>query len=387
MYFQKWPFGVTPEKNAAIWADRKDLFNRLNELFQNFADRKRSFVQHLWGYLGAGKTHAVWHFSFVLEQQQQLKFVYSKFPTHIRNFVELYRDGFIPSFDFEIFAEKCSNLWEVLTSDKDEEKAFFWIRNQIASKYDDFAQIIYNTAKMWSISPMKALRDPLFVLSRMWLEGARLGRRDMNAIGVTSNITNDIDAVLALGGIVRLLTPEEASEKDRSIQPIVWIMDDSHVLFSRPTKEQEVIQRGIKRLIDECPSNLLVMMSFATPDPEKIREGIIDELETVSSHSIIEVPPLNREEAILFITDLINHRDFKKQGVTDRFYPYTKECLVKAIDEMVNRGVDLLPRNTIKCFEHLTDEAQKDKIEPIDAQFVNLFFKEKCASKFCPLLT
>jgi hypothetical protein len=27
------------------------------------------------------------------------------------------------------------------------------------------------------------------------------------------------------------------------------------------------------------------------------------------------------------------------------------------------------------------------KIEPIDAQFMNLFFKEKCVSKFCPLLT
>jgi hypothetical protein len=387
MYFHAWPFGVTPEKHSAIWADRQDLFDILNDLFQNFAERKRSYVQPLWGYLGAGKTHAIWHFSYLLEKEQRLTFIYSKFPTQVRNFLELYQDGFVPSFDFEVFIKNCSHLWNNLTQNKDEEEAFFWILDQIAHKSYDFAQVVYNLAKMWSISPMKALRDPLFGSSRMWLQGAKLGRRDMSAIGVTNNIQNDSDAALALGGIIRLLTSQQSSEKGGVISPIVWIMDDSHVLFARPSKEQELIQRGIRRTVDECPTNLLILMSFATPDPEKISGGMIDDLKTVSAHSIIEVPPLSREEASIFVKDLINHENFKRHDVTDEFYPYTKEGLRSAIKEIVNKGVDLLPRNIIKCFEHLTDEAQKAKIEHIDVQFVNLFFKQKCVSKFCPLTT
>jgi len=386
MYFRAWPFGVTPEKHPAIWADRKDLFSRLHNLFQTFAERRRSFVQPLWGYLGAGKTHAIWHFDFLLEKEKRLTFIYSKFPTQARNFLGLYQDGFVSSFNFEVFVKNCLNLWEILTRKRSEEDAFFWILDQIAHRSYDFAQVVYNLAKMWSISPMKALRDPLFGLSRMWLQGAKLSRRDMNAIGVTNNIQNDSDAALALGGIIRLLTSQEACGKDR-VLPIVWIMDDSHVLFARPSKEQEFIQRGIRRTIDECPTNLLILMSFATPDPEKITEGMIDDLKTVSAHSILEVPPLNREEAFVFIKDLINHEDFKRRDVSDKFYPYTEEGLAKTIDEIVTKGIDLLPRNIIKCFEHLTDEAQKSSIERIRVQFLDSFFKEKCSSKFCPLLT
>ena len=387
MYFRAWPYGVTPEKHSSLWADRLDLFNTLDELFKNFADRKRSFVQPLWGYLGAGKTHTIWHFRFLLEGGQKLRFIYSKFPTQAKNFFELYRDGFMPSFDFEAFVKRCSVLWRKLMTQKNEEEAFFWILDQIAHKSYDFAQVIYNLAKIWSVSPREALRDPLFGLSRMWLQGARLGKGDMRAIGVTRDIRNDPNAVFALGGIVRILTCGEAYHEGLNTSPIVWVMDDCHALFARSSKEQQLIQRGIRRTIDECPINLLILMSFATTDQEKIRIGLIDDLRTVTAYSIVEIPPLTRKEAFTFIMDLINHDEFKKPDVTNKFHPYTKDSITKTVDRIVDKGVDLLPRNLMKCFEHLTDVAQKDKVEPIDAQFVDSFFKEKCSSKFCPLLT
>jgi len=384
-YFKVWPFGVTPEKHAGIWADRRNLYDELNYLLTNFAERKRSFIQPLWGYLGAGKTHAIWHFGNLFQKKGKVKFIYSKFPIHAKNFYQLYTDGFIPSFDFREFAELSSKLWKRLIANKDEEEAFFFIREKIANRNDDFAQVIYNVAKMWSISPMKASRDPIFILSRMWLQGAKLGRGHLNAIGVARNISNDSDAILALGGIVRLFTFEDDNENIHGL-PIVWALDDSHVIFARPSKQQEEIQRGIRRMIDECPTKLLILMSFATPDPEKIREGLIEELKTVASYSIIEIPPLTKDNALIFILDLINHEDFRRQDAPSKFYPYTEKSIKRIIERIVEKGIDLLPRNIIKCFEHLTDEAQKEKREIIDIEFVDKFFNNKCLSEFCSLL-
>jgi len=387
-YFKAWPFGVTPEKHAAIWADRQYLYDELHHLLMNFAQRKRSFIQPLWGYLGAGKTHAIWHFSNLFEKERRLKFIYSKFPIHAKNFYQLYTDGFIPSFDFMEFAKISSILWRHLISDKsDEEEAFFFIREEIASGNDDFAQIVYNIAKMWSISPIKASRDPIFILSRMWLQGAKLGRRHLNSIGVARNISNDSDAIFALGGIINLLTLEGNYNENLFSVPVVWALDDSHVIFARPSKQQEEIQRGIRRMIDECPTKLLILMSFATPDPEKIRQGLIEELKTVASHSIIQIPPLTKEKAAIFILDLINHEKFRRSGVSNQFYPYTEQSLKRIIEYIVEKGIDLLPRNIIRCFEHLTDEAQKERKEIIDIQFVDKFFNEKCSSDYCSLLT
>ena len=387
MYFRLWPYGVTPEKHPTIWADRRDLFDTLSITFENFADRKRSFIQPFWGYLGAGKTHTLWHFGFLYGDARKLTFVYSKFPTQARNFFELYRDGFVPSFDFEAFVRKCTCLWKKLLTDKTEEEAFFWILNQIAHGSYDFAQIVYNLAKIWDISPMKALRDPLFGLSRMWLQGAKLSKREMSAIGVTKDLTKDPNAILTIGGIVRLLTCKEAINEGLEALPVVWVMDDCHVLFARSSKEQELIQRGIRRVIDECPSNLLVIMSFATSDPEKIQTGLIEELKTVTARSLVEVPPLTKEDALLFITDLISHDDFRKLDTTNKFYPYEEESILGVINAITNKGIDLLPRNVIKCFEHLTDEAQKEQLEIIDPKFVDKFFEKNCSPKQCPLFS
>ena len=164
-------------------------------------------------------------------------------------------------------------------------------------------------------------------------------------------------------------------------------LDDLHVIFARPSKQQEEIQRGIRRMIDECPTKLLILMSFATPDPEKIRQGLIEELKTVASHSIIQIPPLTKEKAAIFILDLINHEKFRRSGVSNQFYPYTEQSLKRIIEYIVEKGIDLLPRNIIRCFEHLTDEAQKERKEIIDIQFVDKFFNEKCSSDYCSLLT
>ena len=70
MYFLKWPYGLTPLLGSKILADRQDLFDDLKELFDNFADRRRSFVQPIWGYLGAGKTHLSFISSLSLKETE-----------------------------------------------------------------------------------------------------------------------------------------------------------------------------------------------------------------------------------------------------------------------------------------------------------------------------
>lgn len=375
MYFKKWPYGIVPEEKVSTWADRHNLFGQIKDLFKNFAEKRISFVQPLWGYLGAGKTHTLKHFKFLLEDRQNLIFIYSKFPMQAKNFYELYRDGFVQSLDFGMFVKKCSNLWKNLMVDKEEEEAFLWILDRIANKSYDFAQVIYNLAKLWSFSPVEALRHPYFGLSRMWLQGAKLSSRDMRKIGVTKDIRNDQDAVLSFAGIFRLLTSEEAGVK---VVANVWMLDDSQALLGK-----ELVQHGLRRAIDECPRNVLILISFAMTDPEKIRIGLIDELKTVCASSILEVPPLTADEAFEYIVDLINLEEFKVPN-TDRFYPYTKEVIAEIISKMKDNGIDLLPRSMNYCFGHLTNEAERNALERISTTFVTGFFENKCCPP-CPL--
>lgn len=377
MYFKKWPYAIVPEEHANIWADRRLLFSQIKELFENFEQKNSSFIQPLWGYLGAGKTHTLKHFQYALGNKENMVFVYSRFPTQARNFYELYRDGFVQSLNFGLFVKRCSAIWKTLLSDKDEEDAFFWILEHIAHKSYDFAQVVYNFAKLWSASPAEGFRHPYFGLSRMWLQGARLSMRNMKDIGVTKNIKSDEDAVVTIGGILRLMTLKEAYGK---VTSVIWMLDDCQALLNK-----EAIQRGLRRVIDECPRNLLVLISFATTDPEKIRLGLIDELRTVCAPSLLEVPPLNEIEASEFIIDLINNKDFKDPG-KDKFYPYTEEAILEIIAQMKNKGIDLLPRCINRCADHLTSEAEKDSIDRIDAEYVKQFFDHKCQSS-CPIFS
>ena len=387
MYFKAWPFGIVPEKYASVWADRNDLFLELTEIFENFARNKRSYVQHVWGDYGAGKSHALLHFKFLLDKEEKFWFVYSRFPTRTRNFLELYSNGFMSSLNFMAFANKCSTLWTTLTTNMEEEEAFSYILEEIAAQSYDFAQVVYNLGKLLSVQPHQAFRQPSFLLSRMWLQGEKLGKRDRNFIGVMKNIQNDQDAVQALSGIINVFTSEKSTKNKPPRAGLVWILDDCHVLFASPSKHQQLVQHGLRDSIDAVPARMLIIISWATTDVQKIQQGLINDLKTVSGHSIMMVPVLSKENACVFIENLINSEEFKRDDISDSFYPYTQRGIKRAINLISNKGIDLLPRNVIKCFDHLTNEAQKE-IWPkrMDIDFVNQFFNQKCTIVTCPLL-
>jgi len=378
MYFKKWPFAIVPEEHANVWADRHSLYSQMKGLFEDFGQNNISFVQLLWGYLGAGKTHTLRHFQYALENKKNTTFVYSRFPVGAKSFYELYRDGFVQSFNFGMFVKKCADIWKTLTAEKDEEDAFLWILDRFAHQSYDFAQVICNLGRIWSISPAEALRHPSFGLSRMWIQGAKLGLRNMREIGVTKNIKNDDDAVFSLGVLLRLLTQGMANNEEAVT--VIWMLDDSQVLLGNKT-----IQRGLRRAIDESPRRLLILISFATTDPEKIRLGLSDELRTVCSPSLLEVPPLDKTEAFQFMVDLINDPNFKEKG-KDKFYPYTEEAIEELIKNMMDKGIDLLPRNINKCAGHLTSQAEKESVERIDDSYIGKRFSEDCKPD-CPVFS
>jgi hypothetical protein len=269
----------------------------------------------------------------------------------------------------------------------DEDEAFSYILEEIAGQSYDFAQVVYNFGKLLSVRPHQAFREPAFLLSRMWLQGVKLGKRERNFIGVMKNIQNDQEAVQTLSGIVNVFTSEKSTRNKPPRAGLTWILDDCHVLFASPPKQQRLVQHGIRDSIDAVPVGMLIILSWATTDVQKIQQGLISDLKTVSGHSIVTVPVLSKENACIFIENLINSEEFKRDDISDNFYPYTQRSIRRAINLISNRGIDLLPRNVIKCFDHFTNEAQKE-IWPkrIDIDFVNQFFNQKCSTVTCPLL-
>jgi hypothetical protein len=375
LYFKSWPFRVVPERSSGVWADRKNVLADLNSLIKDTKEKERSSICIIWGYIGAGKSHSLFHLKELVGKNEESVFILSPMPKEIRKYGDLYQYGFFKPLNFLLLSRIAGDVWSKLSEGlgpRNEVDTLEKISTEIAGGWIDFAQAIANLGRIVSLTG--SIRDPICLSVEAWLSGTRLSKSELRSLGISNCLKEETDFVRATSSIIRLLTYKKNGCS--GFKSVFWVLDDAHYLATLKTSPKvfNQIQQGLRDSFDACPNNLCLILSFAARDALKLDELLVEDLTSRVSRRI-HVPPLSDEEAFEFISDLINSKDFKKDGHEDAYFPYSREAINRII-QLCKERTDLTPRNLMKLFEDITSAAET-KIYPqrIDTDFVSNFIK------------
>jgi hypothetical protein len=362
-YFKKWPFRVIPETSAEIWAGRQLLYATLERLFIRGLSRGRSAFYCMWGYLGAGKSHSLIHFSNKMKNEGYYCIV-SPFPRTLKSYFDIYYHGFLSAVDSLDIIKYASLLYQKKSEgnlDPNQMDILLFFNEHITNNWLDMSVVLSKLGRQYTLTDN--IRDPLCLAALRWLSGGRISRTELNSLGVSNSLKEDYDYVRATQCIIRLLTYSDIEIQHK--KGFFWIMDDCHYLGTlrtkRDMKKLNLIQQSIRDVFDGCPDNLLLLLSFTTRDSSTVESLLISDIKTRISQRI-EVPPFTVEQAHQFVLDLINHSMFSKDNTKNSYYPYTETSLNHAI-KLISEVTDLTPRNVMKFFDQITLRAE-DEIYP-----------------------
>ncbi len=361
IYFKEWPFRVVPEQSSDLWADRKKLKEDMLSILGDHSERKASSICCVWGYVGAGKSHSLLHLKWLHAKEMRTSVIYSPLPKQMKDYADLYQHGFFNAISFFSFANIAADIWRNLNpagiEAKGEMSALERVNDEICGNWLDMAQAIMTLGR--TVLLTGSYRDQLCLLAQAWLSGDRLSKRELRALGVTSNLVDDSDFVRATASILRALTYR--SNQVNGFARVFWVLDDCHffaAIKQSSYKNFATIQQSLRDAFDACPNNLCLVLSFASRDAAKFKELLIEDLLSRVTGQL-EIPPLELEEGFDFVVDLINNERYKKEKTGDRYYPYTKEAIRLIIDFIVKEA-DLTPRELMKHFDNITSKAAKE---------------------------
>ncbi len=372
-YFRAWPFRVVPESAPEIWADRKEVLEAYRKIIDEIVRRRRSLITIVWGEFGAGKSHSLLHVRWRLQSQLNCHVVYCPLPKQMRQFSDLYRQGFVGALNFYDVAKAAATLWKRVNPSgidaRRELDSVERISKEICGGWSDFAQVISTLGRIVALTG--STTDPQCLAATAWLRGQRLSTRDLRLLGASSNLTYDADFVRATIALVRLFVYQSIEQ-----HPFFWLLDDCHFMAGMKPGQKGLaqIQQGMRDVFDGCPTNFGLVMAFASKDSSHLEELLIGDIRSRTSYRI-EIPILTREEAIEFITDLVNDSAVRLTNQGPSSFPFKPAAVDKFVD-LLSRTKDLTPREIMKAIDQLVALAEA-KLYPkkIDELFVSDFMQ------------
>jgi hypothetical protein len=373
-YFRAWPFRVVPDRAPQVWADRKKVHLAYERLIDDVARRQRSVIAVVWGEFGAGKSHSLLNIRWKAQSQLGCQVVYSPLPKQMRQFSDLYRQGFAGALNFFEVAKAAAELWKRVNpsgiDDRMEMEAVEQVNKEISGGWTDFAQVISSLGRIVALTG--SMTDPIALTAVAWLKGQRLSTRDLRILGASSNLTYDADFVRAAVAIVRMFVYHS-----KDPHPFFWLLDDCHFMAGMKPGQKglALIQQGVRDVFDGCPTNFGLLMAFASKDSSHLDELLIGDIRSRTSHRI-EIPILTPEESLEFIADLLGDPSVRVGDKSPSTYPFSKSALNRLVD-LVSSKVDLTPREIMKALDQLVSAAERTLYpKQIDEAFVSDFMKD-----------
>jgi hypothetical protein len=291
----------------------------------------------------------------------------------MRQFSDLYRQGFAGALNFFDVAKAAAELWKRVNpsgiDNRMEMEAVEQINKEISSGWTDFAQIISSLGRIVALTG--SMTDPIALNAVAWLKGQRLSTRDLRILGASSNLTYDADFVRAAVALVRMFVYHS-----KDPHPFFWLLDDCHFMAGMKPGQKglALIQQGVRDVFDGCPTNFGLLMAFASKDSSHLDELLIGDIRSRASHRI-EIPIMTHEESVEFVEDLLGDSSVRVSDKSPSTYPFSKSALARFVD-LVSSKVDLTPREIMKALDQLVSAAER-KLYPkqIDEEFVSGFMK------------
>jgi hypothetical protein len=198
-------------------------------------------------------------------------------------------------------------------------------------------------------------------LAVSWLKAEKVGLREVKDIGIYRRLESAADGVDALNRLIQVL------QRDGAVK-VILLMDEVQELETLGRKQDEALG-GIHKVFDRNTSGLTVVLSFMTATQSALK-GIIGETIMTRASEVLTLKPLERDEAVNFITELLAEWSIDRDKAPAPFTPDAIEAVVDALSRELS---ELSPRAVIKHFNTVLREADLDiadgEVSEIDAAY------------------
>jgi hypothetical protein len=320
----------------------------------------------MWSWFGAGKTHTLFYVAnqCALTKMQlggRLYSVYSEFPKSPRSFLDVYR-AFAMGLDTEDLIEA---YFEISTSTQATA-----LRRTLTTASPDLVTALHVLATGSDSDQTTAMR---------WLWGETLPVGQFRSIGISNRVSSSEEASRILAALVRLLWLA-AQSQNRSSCRAVWLLDEFQRIGQLPARVRDEINTGLHSTFNACPSGLSIVLSFSGKPEKELPAWFTSELrDRIGRTKVMVLPPLQPEDAVEFIRDVIAELRTLEAYDKPPFFPFDEPAVRFIIDE-VNRSEDLKPRSLMHAFNAVLLEAdpllQAGTISTITADFARPILAE-----------
>lgn len=364
-----WPFREVPEPTRCTFvAGRPKLQHTLDRLIAG-SGNPVSAIYLFWASLGTGKTHALYYLMNKMDSRDLYLPIYSEYPEASSGFVEIY-ERLARNIEWDLIAEFCFELF--VEANDDTSKSL----RQIKLVQPDIYRSFFLLAEAEDKAKAK--------LARRWLRGEELTRGELRESGLAKNLRSPGDCANAISVLAKLLGLKQRAKGDQQ-RPfrLVWIIDECQRLQNTSTRSNQEVNAALQTTFNSTPDHLTLILSFTGKPEKKFPAWLKPELaDRIGAKNLVLLPPFTRDEARVFLVDLLAHYRTPGQEVAPLF-PFTD----KAVEYMLGRllkgdlnafGLGTLveqegirPRALIKCCQAILEEhVEKGMQPPIDEKFV-----------------
>ena len=348
LHVKDWPFAVVPRAEFCTYiAGRPQLDADTMELLRHLSRRDTSSIHVFWSWFGAGKTHSLY---YLLNRAKALNLqappvtsfpVYTEFPHSVRNFVDLYK-AFTNSIDLALVGDAFLDLH---TSPGPQ--TYY---TQLLSSNPDLAAAL----RVFSTGTQQEQ-----ITASRWLRGDMVPLPDYRRIGISQRISTSDAAIRTLASILDLLAASERG-KGKHGHRLIWAIDELQRLGGASRNAILDVNAGLHSLFNACPTGLSLVLSFSgKPDQKALPSWFSSELkDRMGVTKAMIMPPLQRGQAILFVTDVLAH--FRTEGSNvSPLFPFSEQSCNAILDFVETQG-ELRPRFVMDAFNAVLEKADTE---------------------------
>ena len=289
--------------------------------------------------------------------------VFTEFPEKVGGFRDLYR-VFASQLDYELVKE-C--FLEVVTSPS---KVSAQKELNIASP---------DLANAMKILCMGTERQQSTVIR--WLRGEDVLLRELREVGIGQRIASADEAVKVLVWLIRLMGVSYSLSDSVGLRRILWIIDEFQLIGDCREPVQKEINRCLVRIWKSCPNSFSLFLSF-TGRPEKTFPPWLskDLADIIGIEKVIVLPPLQDQEAEIFVLDLLEQFRPATSPV-GAYFPFEEDAIKSLLAKIRKERGEIKPRSIMQYFNAVLENAdlpiQEGTMKTISADFALNCLKDR----------
>jgi hypothetical protein len=336
--FETSPFSLVADELAArCWSGRQQTLKSLEELRKTLSRRADSSLDLIWASLGAGKTHTLLHFSYLLQKESGGSAVpaFIEMPEQVRNFVDIYK---------RIAAElPLDQLADLLIGSP---------RGKLPLNLERAGNVLkHGTAKE---------KDTV----RAWLYAEKPHLSELRACSnISERIEGDLTATEILQGIVKAF--------DYGKSRLILLIDEfQRIGVVKPATTRDRILSALRTVFSRSPRHFSVIFATQSSVEQSALELIPPELKTLMGRKpSISLPEMDVSEAEQFV--LGRFKCFRPAGYAgDPAAPFQQQTIPAVLTYMRNEAnIPLSPREILQALVYISDHSTdvSSLIKPSDA--------------------